>query len=124
MRKIETKFGDLFIEELNNVEEKGRIKIYDSEKRYLDYRSFETLEDFARINKTSLEEEYQIFIERLESDITIENLISNFIDNRYDLITKDWKKTASLLEENSEEELLNNEWVNKIGDYWIVVSEN
>lgn len=50
MKKIETSFGTLYIEEENDREETHRIKIFDSEMRYFDYYSLDYLEEGMTIS--------------------------------------------------------------------------
>lgn len=133
MREIKTKFGPLFIEEYafdhhipGQREEEDRIKIFDSEKRYLDYFMVEYLEEAAEINGHSPEKELQLYIDHLERCNTIEDLVDNSVAEGYEFITTDWKKVAEYFDAEkytTEESLLDNEWVNKIGNYYVVVSE-
>ena len=46
MRKINNKYlGNFYIEELENREEKDRVKLYDSDENYLDYLPIERYDD-------------------------------------------------------------------------------
>lgn len=61
LNKIQTKYGAIYIESLNgNRDEQDRIKIFDSDRKYIDYFSIEMLEDCAREMETTLEEEYAV----------------------------------------------------------------
>ena len=129
LQAIKTKFGTVYIEELNSErEEEDRIKVFDSEKKYMDYFSIETINNWSKANNTTLEEEYQSIIKYIEESDTIERLVT-IISHLYDLITVDWFEAADYLgiDHPSKhvvlEELYNNEFVNKIGNYYIVVCE-
>ena len=46
MRKINNvNLGDFYIEELNNREERDRVKLFDSDFKYLDYLPLERCDD-------------------------------------------------------------------------------
>ena len=129
LQAIETKFGTIYIEELNSErEEAERIKIFDSEKRYIDYIETEFIMDRADVFGDTTEEELNSYIRTMKECETIEELVQ-YIGINYELITDDWEEAASYMrpfcidEYNSEDELLTNEWINKIGNYYIVVSE-
>ena len=126
MRKINNKNinGNFFIENFNEREEQDRIKIYDSDENYLDYLPLDQID----VNDTPIEEQYNNYIEMLESFKTIEEMMDwlvcdcEFIGNKdqtieclhkelnWDLPSKDYNP-------------LDNEWVNRIGDIYIVVSD-
>ena len=125
MRKINNKYlGDFYIEEFENSEEQDRVKIFDSDEKYIDYLPLERYDD----TDPTEEEQYNGYVEMLESFKTIPDLMGwlicacEFIGNRdqtieylhkelnWDLPSKDYNP-------------LDNEWVNRIGDIYIVVSE-
>ena len=111
MKEVKTKLGILFIEEPNDDREEGRIKIYDSDNRYLDYVSDENLD-------------YDAFIAELQmKDGMIE--ILNFIGVSWNIFSANWKVAAAYSRTygDSPESLLSNEWVNRVGDTYIVVNE-
>ena len=123
MRKINNKNinGKFYIENFDEREEKDRVKIYDSDENYLDYLPLEE-------DDTPIEEQYNNYVEMLEQFKTIEEMMDwlvcdcEFIGNKdrtieylhkelnWDLPSKDYNP-------------LDNEWVNRIGDTYIVVSE-
>ena len=116
--------GNFFIENFDEREEKDRVKIYDSDENYLDYLPFDQID----VDDTPIEEQYNNYIEMLESFKTIAEMLDwlvcdcEFIGNKdrtieylhkelnWDLPSKDYNP-------------LDNEWVNRIGDIYIVVSE-
>lgn len=116
--------GNFFIENFDEREEQDRVKIYDSDENYLDYLPLDQID----VNDTPIEEQYNNYIEMLESFKTIEEMLDwlvcdcEFIGNKdqtieylhkelnWDLPSKDYNP-------------LDNEWVNRIGNIYIVVSE-
>lgn len=115
MKEVKTKLGIIFVEELNDDREEGRIKIYDSDKRYLDYVSDEDLD-------------YDAFIAELQMKEDMRELL-NFIGVSWYFFSIDWKDAAwyfsvpGKVEYDSPESLLTNEYVNRIGNTYIVIGE-
>lgn len=113
--------GNFFIENFDEREEKDRVKIYDSDENYLDYLPLEE-------DDTPIEEQYNNYIEMLESFKTIEVLL-DWLNCNYEFFgTK--RETIQYLHEELNWDLpskdynpLDNEWVNRIGNIYIVVSE-
>ena len=134
MKTIETKFGILYIEEENDEREKGRIKIYDSEMRYFDYYNLEYLEEEKTVTQF-IEETAKWIAERKSLDDLLEGLGINYYTK-----SEDW---TDLLEEmyesarcvdgkwydaldgskKKEKTIMENDYVNKIGDVYIFVSD-
>ena len=125
MRKINNKYlGNFYIEELENREEQDRVKLYDSDEKYLDYLPLERYDDFDPTE----EEQYQGYIEMLESFKNVLYLMDWLVCRCEFIGDKD--QTIKYLHEELNWELpsedynpLDNEWVNRIGDTYIVVSE-
>ena len=125
MRKINNKYlGNFYIEELENREEQDRVKLYDSDEKYLDYLPLERYDDFDPTE----EEQYQGYIEMLESFKTVPDLMEWLVSSWEFIGDKD--QTIKYLHEELNWDLpsedynpLDNEWVNRIGDIYIVVSE-
>ena len=124
MRKINNKNinGNFFIENFDEREEKDRVKIYDSDENYLDYLPLEE-------DDTPIEEQYNNYVEMLESFKTIEGLMDwlvcdcEFIGNKEEMI--DYLHDELNWELPSEDyDPLKNEWINRIGDVYILISEN
>lgn len=135
MKKIETLFGILYIEEENDREETHRIKIFDSEMRYFDYYSLDYLEEGVTIS--SFVEEQAKWIEGRKS---LDDLLEGLGIDSYS-VSEDW---TDLLEdmyhgdaqlegdkwidktdgsEITEQVIMENEWVNKIGNTYILICE-
>ena len=129
MRAIETKFGILYVEEFNEREEKDRIKIFDSNKHYLDYFSIDYLEEHAKINNCTKIQQLNKYLNGLEQCFGVKNAL-HYLGVCYEKVSLHWSVIANLLEEitgyeySTKEQLLGNEWVNQIGDYYILVCEN
>ena len=125
MRKINNKYlGDFYIEELENREEQDRVKLYDSDEKYLEYLPIERYDD----TDPTEEEQYQGYIEMLESFKNVLYLMDWLVCMCEFIGDKD--QTIKYLHEELNWELpsedynpLDNEWVNRIGDIYIVISE-
>lgn len=137
MREINARFGVLYIEEAAERSEEGRIKLYDSRKRYLDYFSTEGL----------LEEDVAALVEKTASEISKLKQIDELMDYLgidsysvgeswldllediygmdgygYDEETGEWV-TAPDGDEITEATVLQNEFVCSIGDELIIICE-
>ena len=124
MRKINNKNinAHSFIEHFAEREEEDRVKIYDSDENYLDYLPIEE-------DDTPIEEQYNNYIEMLEQFKTIEEMMDwlvcdcEFIGNKEEMI--DYLHDELNWELPSEDyDPLKNEWINRIGDVYILISEN
>ena len=125
MRKINNNYlGNFYIEELENREEQDRVKLYDSDEKYLEYLPIGRYDD----TDPTEEEQYQGYIEMLESFKTVPDLIEWLVSSWEFIGDKD--QTIKYLHEELNWDLpsedynpLDNEWVNRIGDIYVVVSE-
>ena len=135
MKQINTKFGTLYIEEWEfdchkplQREEEDRVKIFDSNKNCIDYESAELVEENAEYEHITPQELLDKHASKLANAKTIEDLL-DMLDIDYEFVgTKD--ETIAYLHNELNWDLpsedynpLDNEWVNKIGDYYIVVSD-
>lgn len=114
--------GKFYIENFDEREEKDRVKIYDSDENYLDYLPIEE-------DDTPIEEQYNNYIEMLEGFKTIEEMMDwlvcdyEFIGDKEEMI--DYLHDELNWELPSEDyDPLKNEWINRIGDIYILISEN
>ena len=123
MRKINNKNinGKFYIENFDEREEKDRVKIYDSDENYLDYLPLEE-------DDTPIEEQYNNYVEMLEQFKTIEEMMDWLVCDCEFIGNKD--RTIEYLHKELNWDLpsenynpLDDEWVNRIGDTYIVVSE-
>lgn len=126
MRKINNKNinGKFYIENFDEREEQDRIKIYDSDENYLDYLPLEQID----VDDAPIEEQYNNYIEMLEQFKTIEELMDWLVCDCEFIGNKD--RTIEYLHKELNWDLpsenynpLDNEWVNRIGDTYIVVSD-
>lgn len=135
MKKIETAFGILYIEEENDREETHRIKIFDSEMRYFDYYSLDYLEGGVTIS-AFVEEQVKWLASRKSLDDLLEGLgIDSYSTSEdwTDLLEDMYQGSAKLVDgkwidstdnsEITEQVIMENEWVNKIGNTYILVCE-
>ena len=123
MRKINNKYlGNFYIEEIENREEQDRVKLFDSNENYLDYLPLERYDD----TDPTLEEQYDEYIKVLEGFKTVPDLMDwlvcdcDFIGNKSETIKyvlTEWNLP------DEECDPIDNEWVNRIGDVYIIVSE-
>lgn len=123
MRKINNNYlGDFYIETLENREEQDRVKIFDSDGKYLDYLPIERYDD----TDPTEEEQYNGCVEVLENFKNIPDLMDwlvcdcDFIGNKSNVIRYVLTKW-NLPDEECDP--LDNEWVNRIGDIYIIISE-
>ena len=114
--------GKFYIENFDEREEEDRVKIYDSDENYLDYLPLDQID----VNDTPIEEQYNNYIEMLESFKTIEEML-NWLVCDCEFIGKKSEAIKYVLTEwnlpDEETDPLDNEWVNRIGDTYIIVSE-
>lgn len=130
LSEVKTKFGSVYIEELRcKREEEDRIKIFDTNKDYMSYFDVESLQNCADEMKHSLNWEYWTRIDNLMKAEHIEDLASLIYSEKILGIVDKWYDGAKLLEldlsnvPQASEEFFSNEYVNRIGDYYIILSE-
>ena len=127
MRKINNvNLGDFYIEEFDKREEQDRVKLCDSDFNYLDYLPLERYDD----TDPTFEGQYDEYVKMLEQFKTVPALMDwlvcdcDFIGNREDatkyLRDINIERGGS---DESDDNLLDNEWVNRIGDVYILISE-
>ena len=119
MRKLKTKFGTLYIEEpTDNRRDEDRYVIEDSLHRWFDYFSVETVEE----TWGSYENFFNDLQNRFERFEKPDELL-DYLGINYEVASTNWKDLLEYVDGNSIEDILSNEWVNKIGDYYIFVAE-
>ena len=129
LREINTPIGILYIEDFLFRVEDQRIKIYDSNKEYMDYISMDTIMDWSEEHHCSCVTILEEYIKYLEKCSTVEKLFEG-LGVKCIEYSVEWKVVADKLVEDSEHqinsviELLDNDFVNQIGDYYIYISEN
>ncbi len=146
MKAINTKFGTIYIEDLEydrhnpaGREEEDRIKIFDSLGRYLDYWTMDALMGIATSSDTTIEEEYQSIIHSCENADNLKDFCPDiryatndvekmalFMQADYDLDIERQELIAMIFTKNRkgiEELVLSNDFINKIGDWYILIEE-
>ena len=129
LREVKTPVGTVYIETFFFREEDERIKLYDSDKKYLDYIEMDTILDWSEKYNCSCVTILEEYIKYLEKCSTIEKLFEG-LGVKCIEYSVEWKVVADKLVEDSEHqinsviELLDNDFVNQIGDYYIYISEN
>jgi len=129
LREVKTPVGTIYIENFFFREEDERIKIYDSNRKYLDYISLDTIMDWSENHPCSCVTILEEYIKYLEKCSTVEKLFEG-LGIKCVEYSVEWKVVADKLVEDSEYqinsvmELLDNDFVNQIGDYYIYISEN
>ena len=124
MRKINNKNinGKFYIENFDEREEEDRVKIYDSDENYLDYLPLDQID----VDDTPIEEQYNNYVEMLEQFKTIEEMMDWLVCD-CEFIGKKSEAIKYVLTEwnlpDEETDPLDNDWVNRIGDTYIIVSE-
>lgn len=127
MRKINNNYlGDFYIENFEERSEEDRIKIYDSDYKYLDYLPLEVYDE----SDPSLEEQYTEYIKMLESFKTVKDLMDwlyicyTFIGSKEEVVTK-WNEIYDYCnwKMNNDKDIEDNEWINRIGDVYILITE-
>lgn len=127
--QIKTQFGFIYVEPLVGTrEEEDRVKIFDSNTNYIDYIPVDTLLSSAAEQKITVEEEYVKRLKAFREAGAIEDLMN--------LISQDWvtiKDNPFELEElldikyvdekRALHEILNNDYVNQIGQHYILMEE-
>lgn len=111
--------GKIYVEDFDTREEEDRIKFYDSNYKYIDYLPLDA-------NDKNLGKTYNHFIKMVSTKKSIAELLDYFACN-YELIgTKNNvdKYFHDELNFDDEYDSANNEWVIRIGDTYIVLSEN
>lgn len=145
MKTINTKFGTIYIEELEydrhcpaKREEEDRIKIFDSDENYMDHWSMDILEDFARAENKTLEEVYQDIIRRYEDADNLDAIcpdirfdaddIEKFVlfmqvDGYLDVENQDLIFDIFHSPDKLHEHIKGHEYVNRIGNHYLLIEE-
>lgn len=143
MKTINTKFGTIYIEELEydrhcpaKREEEDRIKIFDSNKNYMDYWSMELLYDQSETYEQTLERVYQSIIHRYEQADNLDAICPDIrfstndvvkfalfmkVDEYLDIEDQDLITMIFHNPDKLEELVIKHEWVNKIGNTYLLI---
>lgn len=123
MKEITLKFGGtIYMEWYGEQEEEDRIKVFDSDKEYLDYFSVESLEETRSMYKgLSIQDLLDDYADVMAGKESVEALL--------DYLNIDWyaiyPSKAALIEATDRDvhEIDEDEWINHIGKYYIEVEE-
>ena len=119
MKEITLKFGGtIYMEWYGEQEEEDRIKVFDSDKEYLDYFSVEGLQDTAyQYPGMSIQDILDFMGNKMAEKESIEALLDNLGVNWLAI----YPSAAALHKTEGLE--VTNEWVNHIGKYYVLVDE-
>ena len=129
LHQIKTKFGFIYIEPLVGTrEEEDRVKIFDSDTNYIDYIPVETLLTSAAEQSITVEEEYSIRLRAFREAEAIEDLMNLISQNWISIVTNPFDLEERLDikyvdEKRALHEILNNDYVNQIGQHYILMEE-
>ena len=119
MRKLETKFGAFYIEEpKDNRADKDRYVIEDSEHRWFDYFSTEAVEE----GWSYYEDFYNDLQNHFKKFKTPDELL-DYLGINYEVASINWEDLLEYTGGDAIEDVLSNEYVNKVGDYYIFIAE-
>lgn len=121
---VETKFGNISIEYPLTEENDGKIRVFDSNGKYIDYIETESIANKAEEKGVSFEEALLSYIELIKNEENIVDFLNLFC-SCWDTVTNliGWTVFAEHLKVKTREEVLDNEYVNVIGDSLILISE-
>ena len=132
IREVTPKFGKIYIDTLVNISDE-KVRIYDSRREYMSYMEAESLYDKAFEAGVTPEEVLGSIIQDAEHCSTIEELIELLVYDEYELITSSpaivakhlfgYDEIPAKIERKILRSVLQNEFVNMIGDYYIVIKE-
>lgn len=123
MKEITLKFGGtIYIEWYGEQEEEDRIKVFDSDKEYLDYFSVESLDETRSMYKgLSIQDLLDVYADQMAEKESVEALL--------DFLGVEWRaiypNKAALIEATDRDvhEIDEDEWINHIGKYYVLVDE-
>lgn len=123
MKEITLKFGGtIYMEWYGEQEEEDRIKVYDSDKEYLDYFSVESLDETRSMYKgLSIQDLLDVYADQMAEKESVEALL--------DFLGVEWRaiypNKAALIEATDRDvhEIDEDEWINHIGKYYVEVEE-
>lgn len=123
MKQIDLKFaGKIYMELYGEQEEKDRIKIYDSDKEYLDYFSVESLQEMADMNQKSVQDILDEYAEKMSEKENVIDLL-DWLCIEWEAVWPNKFRAMETLDMNIQE-FSQNEWINRIGNYYIKIAEN
>lgn len=114
---VNTAVGTFYADRFDDSFDK--IRLYDSQCNYLDYWELETIVDFAEDENCDTATWWNKTLKALESVDNI-NWLLMYLGVECSIVTKDKQELCDFM---NDEEAPNNDMVNKIGDWYIVVRD-
>lgn len=123
MKEITLKFGGtIYMEWYGEQEEEDRIKVFDSDKEYLDYFSVESLDETRSMYKgLSIQDILDVYADLMAEKESVEAFL--------DYLGVEWRaiypNKAALIKATDRDvhEIDEDEWINHIGKYYVEVEE-
>ena len=123
MKEITLKFGGtIYMEWYGEQEEEDRIKVFDSDKEYLDHLSVESLEETRSMYRgLSIQDLLDVYADNMAEKESVEALLDYLNINWYAI----YPSKAALIKATDRDvhEIDEDEWINHIGKYYIEVEE-
>ena len=123
MKEIALKFGGtIYMEWYGEQEEEDRIKVFDSDKEYLDHFSVESLEETRSMYRgLSIQDLLDVYADNMAEKESVEALLDYLNINWYAI----YPSKAALIKATDRDvhEIDENEWINHIGKYYIEVEK-
>lgn len=131
LKKLNLKIGTIYVEpyDCETNEESGRSKIYDSIGNYLTYISTESITEQQYYNiladllkPTNIQDfiENKLFVKSYDYDTDLDNLLYSLYDSVDD---ETFTQLENDISTNSEEKLISDYCVNKIGKYYLYIDD-
>lgn len=123
MKEITLKFGGtIYMEYFGEQEEEDRIKVFDSDKEYLDYFSVEGLEETRQMySGMSIQDLLDAYAEQMEEKESVEALLDYLGVGWYAIYPN--KAALIIATDRDVHEIDEDEWINHIGKYYVEVEE-
>lgn len=128
MKTFETPMGILYTEEAEYDrhkpflrEEEWCLKIFDSDKKYLDYFDIGLLQEYADFLKTDINGALKIIFDNLSKITNIENFLEK-LGLDYEFISDNPHELKKYMRSIGMMNGLDSKWVNHIGKYWILIA--
>lgn len=123
MKEITLKFGGtIYMEWYGEQEEEDRIKVFDSDKEYLDYFSVESLDETRSMyGGMSIQDLLDVYADLMAEKESVEAFL--------DYLGVEWRaiypNKAALIKATDRDvhEIDADEWINHIGKYYVEVEE-
>lgn len=123
MKTITLKFGgSIYMEYFGEQEEEDRIKVFDSDKEYLDHFSVESLDETRSMYRgLSIQDLLDVYADQMEEKESVEALLDYLGVGWYAI----YPSKAAIIKATDRDvhEIDEDEWINHIGKYYVEVEE-